>query len=127
MEVMQKLLLIDDEENVLIGMGRYFRLSSFHVDCARDREEAEALLSRVVYDAAIVDLCLTPGRDTEGLEVIDLVRTRCPASRVVVLTAFGSAESQAEARRLGADLCLQKPRPLREIHQVLRKLLDAPP
>jgi two-component system OmpR family response regulator len=122
--VMKNLLLVDDEENVLVGMGRYFRLAGFHVDCARDREEAEALLSRTSYDAAIVDLCLSPGHGPEGMEIIGRVRARCPASRIVVLTAFGSAESQAEAQRRGADLCMQKPRPLLEIHQELRKLLE---
>jgi two-component system OmpR family response regulator len=121
---MKKLLLVDDEENVLVGMGRYFRLAGFHVDCARDEEEAEAFLSRGSYDGAIVDLCLSPGSGPAGLDVIGGVRKRCPATRIVVLTASGSPESQAEAHRRGADLCLQKPRPLVEIHQALRKLLD---
>jgi two-component system OmpR family response regulator len=121
---MKKLLLVDDEENVLVGMGRYFRLAGFHVDCARDQEEAEAFLSRASYDGAIVDLCLSPGPGRAGLDVIGGVRKRCPATRIVVLTASGSPESQAEAHRRGADVCLQKPRPLVEIHQELRKLLD---
>jgi len=121
---MKKLLLVDDEENVLVGMGRYFRLAGFHVDCARDQEEAEALLSRGSYDGAIVDLCLSPGRGPAGLDVIGGVRKRCPATRIVVLTAYGSPESQAEAHQRGADVCLQKPRPLAEIHQELGKLLD---
>jgi two-component system OmpR family response regulator len=121
---MERLLLVDDEENVLIGMRRYFRLAGFHVDCARDQEEAEAFLSRGSYDGAIVDLCLWPGRGSAGLDVIGGMRKRCPATRIVVLTASGSSESQAEAHRRGADICLQKPRPLVEIHQELRRLLD---
>jgi two-component system OmpR family response regulator len=121
---MKKLLLVDDEENVLIGMRRYFRLAGFHVDCARDQEEAEAFLSRGSYDAAVVDLCLWPGRGSSGLDVIGGVRERCRGTRFLVLTASGSPESQAEAHRRGADLCLQKPRPLEEIHRELRRLLD---
>jgi DNA-binding response OmpR family regulator len=121
---MKKLLLVDDEENVLIGMRRYFRAAGFHADCARDPDEAEAFLSQGSYDAAIVDLCLWPGRDSPGLDVIGEVRKRCPDTRIVVLTAYGSPESEAEAYRRGAHLCLQKPRPLVEIHEELRKLLD---
>jgi len=121
---MKKLLLVDDEQNVLVGMRRYFQLASFHVDCARDPEEAEAFLSRGSYDAAIVDLCLWPGRGSSGLDVIGGVRKRCRGTRILGLTASGSPESQAEAHRRGADLCLQKPRPLQEIHRELRKLLD---
>jgi DNA-binding response OmpR family regulator len=121
---MKKLLLVDDEESVLIGMRRYFQLAGFHVDCALDQEEAEAFLSEGSYDAAIVDLCLWPGRGSSGLDVIGGVRERCRSTRILVLTASGSPESQAEAHRRGADLCLQKPRPLAEIHEELRKLLD---
>ena len=122
--LMEKLLLVDDEENVLIGMGRYFRALGYSVDCARGPEEADALLFLRSYSAAIVDLCLSARQGAEGLDLIDRLRRRCPATRILVLTAFGSAETEAEARRLGADLFLQKPRPLQELHGELLKLLD---
>jgi DNA-binding response OmpR family regulator len=120
-----RLLLVDDEENVLVGMGRYFRLAGLQVDCARNREEAEALLSRTSYDAAIVDLCLEAGGGPEGLDVIGRLHSTSPGTRILVLTAYGSAETEAQARSLGADLLLNKPRPLREIHRELRRLLGA--
>ena len=122
---MERLLLVDDEENVLIGMGRYFRAVGFSVDCARGSEEADALLFLKTYSAAIVDLCLSAGQGAQGLELIDRLRRRSPTTRILVLTAFGSAETELEARRLGADRFLQKPRPLSEVHEELRNLLDA--
>ncbi len=122
---MKRLLFVDDEENILIGMRRYFRSLGYEVDCASEREEAEALASNVSYDGVVVDLCLTTGHGPDGLEVIRWVREHSPAARILVLTAFGSIETQREALRLGADMFLQKPRPLSEIHQALAGLLAA--
>lgn len=119
----QKLLFVDDEENVLVGMRRYFRSLGFDVDCASEREEAEALAANVRYDGVVVDLCLTTGHGPDGLEVIRWVREHSPSARILVLTAFGAAETQREALKLGADLFLQKPRPLEEIHHALAGLL----
>jgi DNA-binding response OmpR family regulator len=118
-----KLLLVDDEENILAGMRRYFRAQGYDVDCASEREEAQALASHVPYDAVIVDLCLTLGHGPDGLEVVHWIHERCPAARILVLTAFGSPETLREALRLGADTCLQKPRSMEEVHGEVRRLL----
>jgi two-component system OmpR family response regulator len=116
---MKRLLLVDDEQNVLVGMGRKFRAAGFHVDTAAEREEAEALLASETYDGVIVDLSLTGGYGPEGFKVIVCARENCPRARVLVLTASGSAETRSEAFRLGADAFLQKPQPLDEIRRVL--------
>ena len=114
-----KLLLVDDEKNVLAGLDRYFRVAGFQVDCAREREEAEAMLADGGYDAVLVDLSLTTGHGPDGLGVVQVARDFCPRARIVVLTALGSAVVQQEAYRLGADVFLQKPRPLEEIRGAL--------
>lgn len=116
---MKRLLLVDDEHNVLVGMDRYFRIQGFDVDCAREREEAEAMLAEGGYDAVLVDLSLTAGHGPDGFEVVQAARDFCPHSRIVVLTALGATEIQQEAYRLGADVFLQKPRPLAEIRGAL--------
>lgn len=121
---MRRLLLVDDERNVLLGMRRYFGASGFQVDCASEREEAEALLCAAgPYQGVVVDLSLTAGRGPDGLRLIGRARECCPRAGIIVLTAFGSPEIQAEALRLGADLFLQKPRPLAEIGAALDALL----
>ncbi len=119
-----RLLIVEDEPNVLVGMQRYFQDVGFHVDCAREREEAETLLERVPYDCLIADLCLTRGRGPDGLGVVGLARTTSPRTRIVVLTAFEGAEAEAEALRLGADLYLHKPMLLAEVVRMVNGLLQ---
>ena len=120
---MTRLLVVDDEENTLVGMRRYFRAAGFDVDCANEREEAVALARHVGYDCAIVDLCITPGHGPDGLDVISSVREHCPSARIVVLTAIGASDTQQEALRLGADEILQKPQPLHRVLESLRGVM----
>lgn len=118
-----KLLVIDDEESILFAMGEYFRLHGCEVDAARELEEAEALLAHCRYSAVIADLRLTGSYGTEGLQLISDVRQQSPATRIVLLTAYGSSEIADEARRRGVDALLHKPKPLAEIAQVVFALL----
>jgi two-component system OmpR family response regulator len=117
------LLLLDDDEDILIGMEGYFRRRGYAVDCAREKEEAEALLGHLAYACAIVDIHLTPWGAAEGLDVIRTARRVCPATRLVVLTADGSAGVREAALALGADAYLQKPLPLPDLERTVSGLL----
>lgn len=119
----KRLLIVDDEQGVLVGMQRYFQSAGFLVDCAREREEAEALLDHVQYDCLIADLCLTEGHGPDGLDVIGLARTTSPRARIVVLTAVEGSATETAARRLGADLFFRKPTPLADLARAVNSLL----
>jgi len=124
--VAQRLLLIDDEEPILFALREYFNAYGYDVDCAREMEEAEALLANVPYAAVIADLRLTGSHGAEGLEIIGYVRERCPWTRIIILTAYGSPEVEAEARRRGVDSFLHKPKPLPEVAQIVYALVGSP-
>jgi DNA-binding response OmpR family regulator len=121
-----KCLVVDDEESILFAVSEYLRLYGCDVDCAGELEEAEALLSHNSYDAVIADLRLAGSYGTEGLQIISDIRQRCPNTRTILLTAYGSREIEAEARRRGVDVVLHKPKPLAEIVQIIFALLEKP-
>jgi len=118
-----RLLVVDDEEAIVFAMRRYFTARGFDVDVAREMEEAEALLANVRYAAAIIDLRLTGVHGAEGLEILAYVRNNCPETRTILLTAYGSAELNREARERGADVILSKPQPLPDMAQVVLSLV----
>lgn len=120
---MKKLLVVDDEDVVLTALKRYFELSGYEVDCAREREEACALLTHVRYDCAIVDLNLNAAHGADGLDVVAYARARRPSIRVVVFTGFPSPDRKTEARRLGADAVLEKATPLPEVSRLVTRLV----
>jgi DNA-binding response OmpR family regulator len=118
-----RLLIVDDEESILLALQEYFTSYGFLVDCARELEEAEALLSRIAYALVIADLRLTGVYGIEGLQLIGFVREHSPTTRVILLTAYGTPEIEREARRLGVDAFIYKPKPLPELAQVVHGLL----
>ena len=119
-------LIIDDEESIRFSMSEYFSLHGYEVETAREWEEAEKLLQSKEFKAVIQDLRLGRNGNTEGLEMIRTVRAYNPKTRIIVLTAYGSAEMEEEARRSGADAFLRKPKPLSEVAQVVQGLIESP-
>jgi DNA-binding response OmpR family regulator len=116
-------LLVDDEPLVLLVMERYLSANGFEVESARELEEAQALLSNDAFDIVITDLQLTPIQKAEGLLVIELVRSRDMASRVIVLTGHATPEVEAAAYKLGVDLFLWKPASLPVLATTMRALM----
>ena len=120
------LLVVDDEESICFSMSEYFSQHGFKVDTAREMEEAEGLIRVTDYEVIIQDLRLGLARHPDGIEIIKLVHKRNPDTRIVVLTSYGSAEVEEEARRAGADAFLRKPKPLSQVAQVVQGLIESP-
>ena len=123
---MPRLLVVDDEESICFSMSEYFSLQGYKVDTACELEEAEKLLGATNYKVVIQDLRLTMTNNHDGLDMIRLIREHNPQARIVVLTAYGSAEIEDEARRCGADAFLRKPKPLSQVAQVVQGLIESP-
>jgi DNA-binding response OmpR family regulator len=117
-----RLLIVEDEAAILGALEQFFSCQGFSVDAVSEPAEAEALLESRRYDAVLADLRLG-GTGTEGLDVVSFARERSPGAKILVLTAYGSLETEAEARRRGAHAFLHKPLPLATIAAEVRSLL----
>jgi DNA-binding response OmpR family regulator len=116
------ILIVDDEDFILLGLGDYFRSQGYTVDCARDVEQATALLRDIHYELVIADVRLTR-YGGEGLSVIDQVKRRSPGTSTVLLTGVRSPELEEEARDSGVDLVLDKPFLLEKVGAAAADLL----
>jgi DNA-binding response OmpR family regulator len=105
-----RILLVDDEEEVLHAFGSLLDSRGYLVDQARALREAFRLLSDASYALVITDLCFDTGRGVEGYELIDFVRSHSPYTRTLLLTGHASTDVEARARRHGADSVLDKAR-----------------
>jgi len=114
-----RLLIVDDEKPILAAMRSYFETTECEVDCATEREEAEALLAHIRYHCVILDLKLTPHSNSDGLDVVRSCRECCPDAKIIVLTAHGTPSVEAEARMRGADAFLRKPHSLPALAQLV--------
>ena len=100
------ILIVDDDAVLRERLARAFRDRGFEVQTAADYEEAIARASEESPEMAVVDLRM-PGRS--GLELVRDLRALDPATRIVVLTGYGSIATAVEAMRVGATYFVAKP------------------
>ncbi len=107
-----KILLVEDEETLAIGLQYNLSDEGFIVDLAKDGKEALKFLESNVYDLIILDLML-PYLD--GFEVAERVRSRLLQMPILMLTARTAIEDRIKGLQLGADDYLTKPFHLQEL------------
>ena len=100
------ILIVDDDEILRQRLARAFRERHYDVRCAAHFEEAMLLAEDDSPELAVVDLRM-PGRS--GLELVAALVKLDPATKIVVLTGYGSIATAVEAIRLGATYYLPKP------------------
>lgn len=105
-ETARSILIVDDETPLRERLVRAMRDRGLDARGAADAEQAIALGREDSPELAVVDLRM-PGRG--GLEVVRELLAIDPATRIVVLTGYGSIATAIEAMRLGAIHYLQKP------------------
>ncbi|MEA2165692.1 MAG: hypothetical protein QOK37_3819 [Thermoanaerobaculia bacterium] len=119
------MLLVEDEPVVLAALKKYFTGEGFDVDCARELEEAEALIATTYYAVVIADLRLSGTYAVEGLTIARFIRHYSQGTRVIILTAHTAPAIQQSARAFGAEAFLPKPTPLAEIASTIDRLMGA--
>jgi DNA-binding NtrC family response regulator len=97
-------LLIDDDVDVLRGIGNYFERLGYEVTRELSGEAGLATFDRVRPDVVVLDLRL-PGMD--GMEVLEHLRQRDAA--VILLTGHSDVPTAVRAMQLGAENFLTKP------------------
>jgi two-component system response regulator RegA len=97
-------------------LARAFAERQFEVFSAANVEQALELAKRESPEFALVDLRM-PG--ASGLELVEALRAIDQATRIVVLTGYGSIATAVQAIRLGATHYLTKPVDVDQILQAL--------
>ena len=106
MDVLPKLLLVDDEERFRETLAKRLRETGYEVGGAAGGAEALDLLASGSFDIVILDIQM-PGMS--GLETLSEIRSRHIGVEVIMLTGHGDVSSAVEGMRLGAYDYLMKP------------------
>jgi two-component system, response regulator RegA len=106
------LLIVEDDDPLRDRLARAFTERRLEVRSARTAEEATRLATEDPPELVLLDLRI--GADN-GLGLISTLRALDPATRVVVLTGYGSVATAVQALRLGAVHYLTKPADADEI------------
>lgn len=119
------ILVVDDEEDLTWSISRTLQRNGhvFDVRCVSSGEAALRLLQQQRFDLIISDIRL-PG--ISGIELLEQVNRTWPATRVIVMTAFGTEILQNEVLRLGAPFYIEKPFDLRLLRKLVYESLQLP-
>lgn len=101
-----KILIIEDEPTMRIGMTHLLSSSGYHVKSCKDGEEGIATIEREAFDLVITDMRL-PGFD--GLSVLKRVKALSPSTGVIIITAYAEVKTAVQAIKDGAFDYVSKP------------------
>ena len=118
----EKLLIADDEPNILISLEYLMKREGFEVLLARDGEEALALLRSERPRLVLLDVMMPK---KTGFEVCQALRAddTLRDTLVLMLTAKGRDTDIAQGLGVGADAYMTKPFSTRELAAKVRELL----
>lgn len=111
-------LVADDEESVRHLLSRVFTKMGYAVILAQNGEDVLKKIQDTTFDLLIMDIRM-PKMD--GMEAFKTLRLTYPQLPIIMMTAFGTAETTLEAMRLGAFDYLTKPFELSELKAVVAK------
>ena len=78
----------------------------YEVVSADSGQKAVALIEKNVFDLVITDIRMS---QSNGIDVLKVVKQVGPQTRVVMMTAYASAETAVEAMKIGAYDYISRP------------------
>jgi DNA-binding NtrC family response regulator len=116
----ERILIVDDEENVLVLFKRVLAKEGYQVECASSAYEALDRLENNSFNLVLTDLKM------DGMDGIDLVRKSKavnPALPFIMITAYGTIQAAMRAGQEGVENFLVKPVDIEELKLAVKKAL----
>jgi DNA-binding response OmpR family regulator len=115
-----KVLVVDDEENLVALVAMILGKEGYAVKTALNCEDALGLLDEGLFDLAILDIKMFP---IDGIVLLGEIKKRHPLIKVIMVTAYPTADSRNECLNQGASLYLSKPLNMQQLKSMVRTLL----
>ncbi|OOG26164.1 two-component system response regulator [Thioalkalivibrio denitrificans] len=118
----QRILIADDEENIVISLEFLMKREGFEVLIARDGEQALEMIRAELPDLVLLDVMMPK---KSGFEVCQEIKTdpRLGTVKILMLTAKGRETEIAKGLALGADAYVTKPFSTKDLVERIRAML----
>jgi DNA-binding response OmpR family regulator len=119
-----KILIVDDEPNIVVSLEFLMKKEGFEVAVASDGDEALARVASFAPDLVLLDVMMPK---KSGFEVCEALRAD-PARaglKIVMLTAKGRDTEVAKGLALGADAYVTKPFSTKDLVARVKEILAA--
>ena len=120
---MKKILLVDDEPNIIMSLEYTFKKQNFEVFIARDGQEALDILKNEQPDLIILDIMMPK---VDGYATIESVKKneKLANCKVIFLSAKNKESDIEKGMQLGADAYMTKPFSIKKLVEQVNELLS---
>ncbi len=117
---MAKILIVDDEPNMRLGLRDNLEFEGYEVDSAPDGEEGLTKIIDNNYDLILLDVMMPK---MSGFDVCKAIRKKGVTTPVILLTAKDQEIDKVLGLELGADDYVTKPFSLRELNARIKAVM----
>lgn len=119
-----KILIVDDEPNILMSLEFLLKKEGFQIDTAGDGDAALDKVRSFAPDLILLDVMMPK---KSGFEVCEILRADSAIRQphIIMLTAKGRDTEQAKGMALGADAYMLKPFSTKDLVAKIREFLAA--
>ena len=118
----EKILLVDDEPNILEMLSVGLEDEEYRILGATDGKEALAQVKKEKPRLVLLDIRMP---DMDGIQVLRQIKEIDKAISVIMITGYGGMETVLETMKLGAYDYLTKPVNLEKVKVLVRRALEA--
>jgi two-component system NtrC family response regulator len=113
------ILAVDDEQNLLELLITVLGKRGFKVKTASNGLDALKLVDQESFELAILDVKMGP---VNGVQLLKEIKDRQPVTKVIMMTAYPTSETRAQASSNGASAYLTKPVDIRSLIDTINSL-----
>ena len=120
---MKKILIVDDEPNIVMTLEYTFKKSNYEVFIARDGQEALDILKTNFPDVIILDIMMPM---VDGFATLEQIRKddNLQHTKVMFLSAKNKESDIEKGLALGADAYMTKPFSIKKVVEKMEELLS---
>jgi two-component system, OmpR family, alkaline phosphatase synthesis response regulator PhoP len=120
---MKKIILVDDEPNIIMSLEYTFKKNNFEVFIARDGKEALELLKTEQPDLIILDIMMPL---VDGYATLEAIKKneKLAQCKVIFLSAKNKEADIEKGLQLGADAYVTKPFSIKKLVEQVNDLLE---
>lgn len=115
-----KIMVIDDETIIGKMLKMHFEKDQFIVETFLNAEPAISRLREIAFDLVITDLKM---KGIDGMEVLRIIKSEMPETKVIMITAFANLDAAVEAFRGKVDDFFPKPVKIKDLKASVSRLL----
>lgn len=120
---MKKILIVDDEPNIVMSLEYTFKKNNFEVFIARDGQEALDILQKQLPDVIILDVMMPM---VDGFATLEQIKKdeRLQHCKVIFLSAKNKEKDIENGLSLGANLYVVKPFSVKKLVDQVHELMQ---